>query len=226
MLVSIEGNISSGKSTLIRYLSHNEKYVIIPEPLLTWQSIKGSNNTNILEEFYLDPKRWSFSFQTLVYMSRINTIREAMNKPSNRGKIFITERSVYADKEIFAKNAINSGLMNELEKNMYEYMYKNWTSIVENNSEFTALPTCVVWVNTDPIMCYNRIKQRGRGEEKSVSIDYLVSLDKVHNSWLKSFPNTLTLDGNVDDKVDPKKYDKMIESIEKFIEEQSNIFDV
>jgi len=83
--------------------------------------------------------------------------------------IVISERSVISDKHIFAYNGKKSGLFTELEWALYEE-YFNWLT-----SQFSANKIDgIIYLNTDPEVCANRINKRGRSEEKdSVCLEYL-----------------------------------------------------
>ena len=84
-IVSIEGNIGSGKSTLIDILKKsNLNYVFIPEPVSLWNEIKDHDGTTILERYYQDPKSYAFSFQMMAYISRLNLLKTTVEKNSGR----------------------------------------------------------------------------------------------------------------------------------------------
>ena len=104
-IISIEGNIGSGKSTLVHNLqSHfknkNINAIFIQEPVNIWNSIRDNNGT-ILEQFYKDQEKFSFSFQMMAYISRLSVLKNAIKQ--NPNAIIITERSLYTDKFVFAK---------------------------------------------------------------------------------------------------------------------------
>ena len=46
MLISIEGNIGSGKSTLVEYLKSLGNYIFVDEPVNEWLSIKDKDGSN------------------------------------------------------------------------------------------------------------------------------------------------------------------------------------
>jgi len=56
----VEGNISVGKSTLLRKVARelllHEFVEVVPEPIEQWQDV-GSGHVNVLQEFYDDPAR-------------------------------------------------------------------------------------------------------------------------------------------------------------------------
>ena len=127
-IYSFEGNIGSGKSTLITLLEKERKLcsyflnniVYLHEPVDVWSTIKGVDGTTILEKFYHDQEKYAFSFQMMAYVSRIAQLRNAVKK--NPYAIFITERSVYTDKNVFAKMLYDN---DKIEKVDYE-IYLKW----------------------------------------------------------------------------------------------------
>ena len=106
-IFSVEGNIGSGKSTLIEYLKQSNKYIYLPEPVSVWNEIKDLSGVTILENYYKDQKKYSFSFQMMAYISRLSTIKNAI-KTASPDSIIFTERCIYTDREIFARMLYDS----------------------------------------------------------------------------------------------------------------------
>ena len=177
MLISIEGNIGSGKSTIINYLKNikNEKIVFVDEPVDEWLNIK-SNGKNALELFYEDQYKNSFWFQVLAYITRLRNLLDTIKK--NPNKIIITERSIYTDKYVFAQMLFDSGKISDIEFQTYNY----WFDTFENETKIDV----ILYVNTEPEECMNRIKMRNRSEESSVELDYLKDCHSKHNNWLNN----------------------------------------
>lgn len=94
--LSVDGNISSGKSTLVSALvdlvpknklgrmngrggattgDYGLKVEVIPEPLDKWCDLQGYN---LLEMFYKDSKKYNFLFEHYVQLTRL---MDAMKKP-------------------------------------------------------------------------------------------------------------------------------------------------
>ena len=84
MLFSIEGNIGSGKSTLIRALKKEFKtisdmqVIFVDEPVAQWETIQSEDGKNMIELFYGNTARYSFAFQMMAYISRLALLQEAM----------------------------------------------------------------------------------------------------------------------------------------------------
>jgi deoxycitidine kinase/deoxyguanosine kinase len=66
-LISIEGNIGAGKSTLIETLKTRfPNVVFVDEPVDVWSTVTDKDGTTILEKYYADQKRYAFAFQMMV----------------------------------------------------------------------------------------------------------------------------------------------------------------
>lgn len=179
MLISIEGNIGSGKSTIINYLktinNMNNNIVFVDEPVDEWLTIK-SGEKNALELFYEDQDKNAFWFQILAYITRLRNLLETQEKYPN--KIIITERSIYTDKYVFAQMLYESGKISDIEFKTYNY----WFDTFKNKTKINY----ILYVNTNPEECFNRIKIRNRTEESSVSLEYLIQCHEKHIDWIKN----------------------------------------
>ena len=203
-IVSIEGNIGSGKSTLMKYLKDhfkNDDHVIfLKEPVDEWEKIKDNNGKTILEKFYGDQEKYSFSFQMMAYISRLNVLREALKSIdplSNKKYIIITERSLYTDKLVFAKMLYETGKMEDVNYQIYSTWFQTFLE------EFPVHK--VVYVKTLPEICHERITNRSREGEENIPLEYLTSCYKYHEDMMTFFSTNnvaldkqLILDGNVD----------------------------
>lgn len=177
MLISIEGNIGSGKSTIINYLKNlnNDNIVFVDEPVNEWLNIK-SNGKNALELFYEDQNKNSFWFQVLAYITRLRNLLETVKK--NPNKIIITERSIYTDKYVFAQMLFDTEKISDIEFQTYNY----WFDTFRNETKINV----ILYVNTQPEECMNRIKTRNRTEESSVELQYLIDCHSKHVNWIEN----------------------------------------
>tara|TARA_Y200000002_G_C22635961_1_gene644662 strand:+ start:504 stop:1202 length:699 start_codon:yes stop_codon:yes gene_type:complete len=201
LIISIEGNIGSGKTTILnnfeKFILNEENgwkkdhFVFVREPVNIWQSIKDKNSKNILEKFYENPVKYSFAFQVMAYATRTATLAEAIAKNPNC-KYVICERSLEADNMVFAKMLKNENNMEDVEYEIYEYFYK--TRKQDMNVD------AVVYVDADPSVSLERIKQRDRNGETNISLEYLEKCKHYHDTWLNNAENIqlLQLDTNCD----------------------------
>ena len=83
-IISVEGNIGSGKTTLLENLKDkyksNPNVIFLREPVDEWENIKDKNGTTMLEKFYSDQKRYSFSFQMLAFISRLVLLKKTIKE--------------------------------------------------------------------------------------------------------------------------------------------------
>jgi deoxyadenosine/deoxycytidine kinase len=216
-IISIDGNIGSGKSTLMEnlksYFSNNTNVVFLKEPVDEWETITDENSTTILEKFYENPSKYGFSFQIMAYISRLDVIRKEIKK--NPSAIFISERSLFTDKLVFAKMLFDSG---NIELVNYK-IYLKWFDTFAEDFPVSK----VIYVNTDPEICHMRIEKRSRTGESNIPLEYLQNCHKYHNNMLDVnsvdcvCKNQLVLNGNIDMYENKEQINEWIEQINTFI---------
>ncbi len=213
IIISLEGNIGSGKSTLLNILKEKFKHkdvIFLDEPVSEWLSIHY-NNSNILELFYEDKEKYSFTFQILAYITRLrmllNTIK---NNDNNDNKVIICERSIYTDKFVFAKMLFNQGYISEIEWKTYNYWFDTFKK--ETNLDY------IIYVNTLPELCLKRIKKRSRSGESNITLDYLKDCHKNHLDWINSTSSeVITFNGNIEFKNNNNLIDNFFNNITSMI---------
>ena len=181
LLISVEGNIGAGKSTFLERLQHEWPDVtVIMEPVGTWMSVKDSSDKSLLDYFYEDKKRWSYTFQTCAFLTRMIDTENVLSSVKTDGKpvVIITERSVLTDRYVFADMLRKDGAMNELEYNLYCHWFDRYASGIPVGG--------IIHLETDPSTSLTRIGVRGRGAETGIAIEYLEALESQHQSWLSS----------------------------------------
>lgn len=201
--ILIEGNIGSGKTTLLNKLSNNEEYEVVYEPVDLWLKIKDSNNKNLLQEFYEHPSRYAHLFQTMVFITRLQSIDHEQIK-----KIRFCERSILTDKYVFGKACINSNKMNELETKCYNIWFE-WLE-----KKFFKKPDAIIYLKCSPEKCISRMNERGRNEETQVPLKYLTELHDYHEEWISNCLEipTLVINNEIDNN-----FDDIINEINNFI---------
>ena len=190
-IFSIEGNIGSGKSTLVKILkeqlftANGKKIIFLQEPVDEWESIKDESGESILEKFYSNQQKYAFSFQMMAYISRISLLKNTIKK--NPSSIIITERSVYTDKEVFAKMLYNDGKIEKVNYDIYLKWFDEFTKDIHING--------IIYVQAKPMISSQRVKKRNRVGE-IIPLTYLIKCHKYYESWLENQPNIYVFDEN------------------------------
>jgi len=221
VVISVEGNIGSGKSTFMTYLSelyetdpHNfndKKIAFVQEPIEEWNTVRDENDEPMLKIFYGNQKRNAFSFQMMAYISRLVKIREALRSDVD---IVIVERSLYTDREVFAKMLYEDGMIRKVD---YE-IYLRWFD------EFAAeiSPDYVFYLRASPEICLCRTLARARDGEGTIPLEYLVRCHTFHDNWLygpiasQYSVHTLNADVNVSNEEGISTYVSWREQIVSF----------
>jgi deoxyadenosine/deoxycytidine kinase len=211
VIISIEGNIGSGKSTLVKHLRKvNVDWIFLDEPVTEWEKVKNDKGESLLQLFYKDMPRWSYTFQNYAYITRMRKLIDITKKKYNKQTYIITERSVYTDRHVFAEMLLKDGKMTQMEMNMY----LNWFNLLH---EFATIDH-VVYLRTDSKKCLERINKRSRVGESNITIDYLLSLELQHDKWINNHEKSLFLDGNTDLNTDePDQFIKFDSQIKKYL---------
>jgi deoxyadenosine/deoxycytidine kinase len=186
ILISLEGNIGAGKTTIIKRLKElYPNWHFIDEPVDVWTSLKTEEGDNLLELFYHDKKRWSYTFQNCAVLMRMQLISGAINKWKDEcardpsliaNNVFVTERSIETDYNVFASMLREDRCINDIEWTLYLRWY--------NTLKTSCSVSGIVYVDTPVDVCMDRIRERGRIGEDSISKEYMESLDRFHREWM------------------------------------------
>jgi deoxyadenosine/deoxycytidine kinase len=210
LIISIEGNIGSGKSTILEYLKKkgNNDIVFLQEPISEWDKIKDDNNNTILTKFYENQKKYSFAFQMMAYISRLDILRKTIKE--NPNKIIISERSLFTDKYVFAKMLFDSNNMESVE---YQ-IYNNWF-----NSLIDLAPLHkMIYLKTDPKVSFDRIIKRSRTGENNIPFEYIENCHKYHNDMYELINvEKKTIDCTNDFTNDKSYFDQISKQIIDFL---------
>lgn len=214
-IVSIEGNIGSGKSTILKllkeYFNENKNIIFLQEPVDEWEKIKDKNNVTILAKFYDNQERYSFAFQMMAYISRLSLLKRTIEQ--NPDAIIITERCLNTDRYVFAKMLYDTGKLEDVEYHIYLNWFDHFIDIQKIQK--------VVYLKTDPHICYFRINKRNRTGESNISLDYLKQCHQYHEDMINNIINTidkkLIINFNVDTDENKEIQYTWIKMIEQFI---------
>lgn len=174
-MIVIDGVVGVGKSTLMNILA-DKGYVKFEEPVA---------DNPILEKFYYDRERYSFSLQIFFLNNRFRHIKQA-----SKIKNAVMDRSIYGD-VIFAKMLNESGEMGNEEFDLYIDLFENMT-------EHCKVPKLLIYLETSVDAAMAKINKRGRDYEKVVERGYWEKLNANYRTYFKEYDISPILKINVD----------------------------
>ncbi len=211
-IISIDGNIGSGKSTLVSDLKERFKdaknICFLQEPVDLWNTIRDENDVTILENYYKDQHKYAFSFQMMAYISRLSMLKNEIHK--NKYDIIITERSTNTDRYVFAKMLFDD---KKIDKIQYAIYLKWFDEFIEELPQIE-----VIYVRTTPKVAHERVKKRAREGESVIELEYLERCHQYHEEWLSREKGlNLVFDGNINIFDEPKVLENWIETIKNYM---------
>ena len=227
-IISLEGNIGSGKSTLLGEMqlefASDSRVVFVREPVDIWETICDTNTldakgmpVSLLTKFYGEPVKYAFAFQVMAFSSRLRLIRQAIRDHPD-AELIICERSLEADKHVFADMLFRDGTMEPMLHSIYLHFYQEFAT------EY-SLYKCI-YLTTSPEICHERVALRARDGENGISLAYLQACDTQHRKWLLEasgaqdkppMPQLLTLDANHNINNNAALLDEWMETIRQFL---------
>ena len=120
LLITVQGNIAAGKSTLVKELQRqyagNARVCFLQEPVDEWENIKNADGESMISLFYGNQEKYGFSFQMMAYISRLASLKKAISAGYD---VVISERSLETDRQIFAKMLYDDGKIEDVNYQIY-----------------------------------------------------------------------------------------------------------
>ena len=171
--IAIAGNIGAGKTTLTKKLSQDLNIKPIFESV---------DDNPYLENFYNDMSRWSFNLQIFFLHKRFSNQLELINSKQS----FVQDRSIYEDKEIFAKNLNDMKLMSDVDWDTYCNLFNDMIQFIDQ-------PDLIIYLKASTSTLISRIKNRKRDFEIDISPEYIHSLNIYYDKWISKIDKNKVL---------------------------------
>lgn len=216
-MISVEGNIGAGKSTFIRIMEEkfyrDRRAVVVSEPVEMWKNIRDERGENILNKFYGDIGRWSYSFQNMAYITRIMKLEDSIRE-NREERIIFQDRSVECDKNVFEKMLYDDKKIEEIE----HQLYKLWNNFYERYMS-KNIRNRTIYLRCSVETAMRRIKKRGREEERGIEKEYLEKLGRYHDEWLmrEGREDVMIVDCDREFEEDEEYQEEIIERVRDFI---------
>jgi deoxyadenosine/deoxycytidine kinase len=158
-IISVDGNIGAGKSTVLRRLAARHGYVVIPEPVEEWEEM--------LARFYLDPRRWALTLQCKILTGMSEVKKKAL---ASGAAVVLVERSPLSAR-VFLRNLYDTDKIDEAELEVYDGLH----------ARLAWEPDTTFLMSVTPAECHRRLEARGRLSEAGlVPLSYLECLDSLY----------------------------------------------
>jgi deoxyadenosine/deoxycytidine kinase len=165
--IAIAGNIGSGKSSLLDFLTST--YAIGPfyEP----------NEANpYLADFYRDMQRWAFQSQMFFLSNKFRIHQEA----DRRQGVVVQDRTIYEDAEVFATALYRMRKIDRRDWQTYWGFYQTLLKAIQP-------PDLMIYLKCSIRTLRQRIRGRGRQMEQNIPLTYLKRLDRLYQEWLANY---------------------------------------
>ena len=170
-IITIDGNIGAGKSTILNYIHTKYNIYIDLEPLDKWKPF--------LDNIYTNKKKY-FNFQIRVWLDR-SWIQEKNNKSN-----IIMERSPYFIRNTFNKYMYDNDLITPQENIIINELYDK-TDIIWKSNYY-------IYIRSSPVKCLERIKKRNRENEQEIDLEYIENIHNLHEeTYKKALENKLNI---------------------------------
>jgi deoxyadenosine/deoxycytidine kinase len=167
--ICVEGNIGTGKTSLVERLMYDYKGRKLLEQF---------EDNPFLPLFYNDPERYAFTVELFFMTERYKQMQNDMANPDLFAKYLFTDFS-FIKTLLFAR------------KNLPEEEYKLFQMLFTVLNKSFPKPDLLVYLHRDVDYLLQNIKDRNRSYEQSITADYLRTIQDSYFEYLKnitSFP--------------------------------------
>ena len=186
--VSIEGNLGSGKTSLVTKLSREYNAREILEEF---------ENNPFLPLFYENPARYAFTVELFFMTERFKQLQDQLTAPDLFSSVIFSD-FFFTKSLLFAR------------KNLESEEYRLFQMLFSVLSKSFSKPDLLVYLHRDVKYLLENIKQRNRSYEQQIKAEYLSMIQDSYFEYLRnitSFPVIILDLQNLDFVGDPKAYE-------------------
>ena len=196
--IAIAGNIGSGKTTLTTMLARR----------YGWKPRFESVDYNpYLEDYYKDIKRWSFPMEVFFLKERFKDLLEIRQSKES----VVQDRSIYEGVYVFTENNYAMG-------NLDDRDYETYMELFEDMTDAVRFPDLMIYLRSSVSHLVSNIEKRGREYEQKMPLDYLESLNRRYDEFIrdKYKGRVLTIDvDKLDYQHQPKDFGFITDKIDR-----------
>lgn len=165
--IAVAGNIGSGKSSLVQFLTSTYHVAPFYEP---------NDENPYLADFYADMRRWAFHSQ-MFFLS--NKFRMHLEADKTAG-VVVQDRTIFEDAEIFATALHKMRKIDKRDWETYREFYQTILGAIQP-------PDLLIYVRAPIRTLRRRIRLRGRAMEQNIPLSYLKRLERLYEQWVDSY---------------------------------------
>jgi deoxyadenosine/deoxycytidine kinase len=165
--IAIAGNMGSGKSTLVDFLSRTYGVTPFYEP---------NDENPYLADFYKDMKSWAFQSQLYFLSNKFRLHQELDRQPG----VVALDRTIFEDAEIFATALYQMRKISKRDWGTYQGFYGAILDAIRP-------PDLMIYLRCSMRPLRQRIRLRGRKMEQDVPLPYLKRLERLYDNWIQSY---------------------------------------
>lgn len=165
--IAVAGNIGSGKSSLVQFLTSTYHVAPFYEP---------NDENPYLADFYSDMRRWAFHSQ-MFFLS--NKFRMHLEADKTAG-VVVQDRTIFEDAEIFATALHQMRKIDRRDWETYREFYQTILGAIQP-------PDLLIYVRAPIRTLRRRIRLRGRAMEQNIPLSYLKRLERLYEQWVDSY---------------------------------------
>lgn len=165
--IAIAGNIGSGKSSLVEFLTRSYGIEPFYEP---------NDENPYLPDFYQDMERWAFHSQVYFLASKFRIHQELDRTPG----VSVLDRSIFEDAEIFATALFQMRKINARDWQTYQSFYRVILDAIRP-------PDLLIYLRCGMRTLRRRIRLRARRMEQDIPLGYLKRLEGLYEDWIERY---------------------------------------
>jgi deoxyadenosine/deoxycytidine kinase len=165
--IAVAGNIGSGKSSLVQFLTSTYHVAPFYEP---------NDENPYLADFYANMRRWAFHSQMFFLSNKFRMHLEA----DRTDGVVVQDRTIFEDAEIFATALKQMRKIDGRDWETYWDFYQTILAAIQP-------PDLLIYVRAPIRILRRRIKLRGRAMEQDIPLSYLKRLERLYEHWVGDY---------------------------------------
>jgi deoxyadenosine/deoxycytidine kinase len=197
--IAVAGNIGSGKSSLVQFLTSTYHVAPFYEP---------NDENPYLADFYREMRQWAFHSQ-MFFLS--NKFRMHLEADKTAG-VVVQDRTIFEDAEIFATALFQMRKIDKRDWLTYWEFYQTILGAIQR-------PDLLIYVRAPIRTLRRRIRHRGREMEQDIPLSYLKRLERLYEDWVEAydFSDVLVIESDkldyVSDLIDRQDVRERVEAL-------------